>query len=243
MAKFNRKPVKYEMLYPKISCAGSWYFQEIDAKQYPEFAGRQGLGVDLILKTAPLIGVSIKWDILELLCRRHPIAYAVLKAVDGLIYILADDPSAVTCDFIVSGQIDSTVNLQLNCLAGFKDFNVKGKSGIKAEIILELKLNNSMKLGKFEILAKRDLSTGASIGLGIEDLYGIDNNGIYIKKDLVFEGIKFSFKAEGSIELAKKERKRRENMVKLGGKVSGEITMLAHTFSTNKIYLNKTLQS
>lgn len=241
MDKLKRKPVEYEMLYPKLSCAGSWYYEQVDGKQYPELIGRQGLGIDLILKAAPLIGVSIKWDILELLCRRHPIAYAILKAVDALLYILADDESAVKCDFKVSGQIDTTVDLQLNYLAGFKDFNVKGKSSIQSEIILELRLNNSLKLGKFEILVKRGVSTGASIGLGIEDIYGIDMNGIYVQKNLVFEGIKFSFEAEGSAELGKEEGKRKKSMLKIGGKISGEITMLAHTFSTDKIYINKLL--
>lgn len=238
--KLARKPVAYEFLYPKLSFAGSWFYEQIDAKQYPELAGRQGLGVDLMLNAEPLIGVTIKWDILELLCRRHPIAYAILKAIDALLYILADDSSAVKCDFSVTGKIETTIDLQHNMLAGFKDFNVKGKSAIQTEIILELKLNNSIKLGKFEVLVKRGVSAGASIGLGIEDVYGVDNSGIYIKKDLVFEGIKFAFEAEGSAELGTQEGKRKKSMLKLGGKITGEITMLAHTFSTDKMYINKT---
>ena len=239
--KLARKPVAYEFLYPKLSFAGSWFYEQIDAKEYPELAGRQGLGVDLMLNAAPLIGVTIKWDILELLCRRHPIAYAILKAIDALLYILADDSSAVKCDFSVTGKIETTIDLQHNMLAGFKDFNVKGKSAIQTEIILELKLNNSIKLGKFEVLVKRGVSAGASIGLGIEDVYGVDGSGIYIKKDLVFEGIKFSFEAEGSAELGTQEGKRKKkSMFKLGGKITGEITMLAHTFSTDKMYINKT---
>ncbi|WP_374172423.1 hypothetical protein [Flavobacterium tructae] len=240
MAKLKRKTVEYEMLYPKLSFAGSWFYEQIDAKRYPELAGRQGLGVDLMLNAAPLIGVTIKWDILELLCRRHPIAYAILKAIDALLYILADDSSAIKCDFSVTGKIDSVIDLQHNMLAGFKDFNIKGKSTIQTNIILELRLNNSIKLGKFEVLVKRGLSTGASVGLGIEDVYGVDNSGIYVKKDLVFEGIKFSFEAEGSAELGKQEGKRKKSMLKLGGKITGEITMLAHTFSTDKMYINKT---
>lgn len=239
MARLNRKPVEYEMLYPKLSGAGSWYYEEIDRNQYPELAGRQGVGINLVVKAAPLIGMSIKWDILELLCRRHPIAYAVLKAVQGLFYILADDPSAIKCDFIVSGQIDTAVDLKHNYLAGFKEISVKGGNSIKIEIILELKLNNSIKVGKFEVLVKRGVSSGISIGLGIEDVYGIDVNGIYLKRDLVFEGIKFSFKAEGSVELSNKECKRKKSMFKLGGEVSEEITMLAHAFSTEKMYIIK----
>jgi hypothetical protein len=241
--KLARKPVAYEFLYPKLSFAGSWFYEQIDAKQYPELAGRQGLGVDLMLNAAPLIGVTIKWDILELLCRRHPIAYTILKAVDALLYILADDSSAVKCDFSVTGQIDTTIDLQHNMLAGFKDFNVKGKSAIACKIEIELRLNNSVKFLGFEAYAKRGVLAGAGIGLGVEDTFGVDAVGIYTKKDLIFEGIKFYFEAEANAGLTKVGGKKKKSIINLGGKISGEITMLAHTFSTDKIYLNKILQS
>lgn len=197
MAKLNRKPIEYEMLYPKLSFAGSWFYEQIDVKQYPELRGRQGLGINLMLKATPLIGVTIKWDILELLCRRYPIAYAVLKAVDALLYILADDSSAIKCDFFVTGQIDTTIDLQLNCLAGFKDFKEKGKSAIKSKIELKLNINNSYKIMKYEIIKKLGFGTAAEIGLGITDLYGVDISGIYIQKILEFEGIKISFSVTG----------------------------------------------
>ena len=47
-------------------------------------------------------------------CRRHPIAYAILKAVD------------------------TTIDLQLNCLAGSINFDTKGKTGIACKIEMEL---------------------------------------------------------------------------------------------------------
>lgn len=243
MAKLKRKTVEYEMLYPKLSCSGSWCYEQIDAKQYPELAGKQGLGVDLMLQAAPLIGVSIKWDILELLCRRHPIAYAILKAVDALLYILADDESAVKCDFTVTGQIDTTIDLQINCLAGFKNFDAKGKTGIACKIEMELRLNNSVKFLGYEAYAKRGVLAGAGIGLGVLETFGVDAVGIYLKKDLIFEGIKLYFEAEANAGLTKVGGQKKKNIINLGGKISGEITMLAHTFSTDKIYLNKILQS
>jgi hypothetical protein len=243
MDKLKRKPVEYEMLYPKLSCAGSWYYEQVDSKQYPELAGKQGMGVDLLLQASPLIGLSIKWDILELLCRRHPIAYAILKAVDALLYILADDESAVKCDFTVTGQIDTTIDLQLNCLAGFKNFDAKGKTGIACKIEMELRLNNSVKFLGYEAYAKRGVLAGAGVGLGVQDTFGVDAVGVYMKKDLIFEGIKLYFEAEANAGLTKVGGQKKKNIVNLGGKISGEITMLAHTFSTDKIYLNKILQS
>ncbi len=241
MAKLKRKTVKYEMLYPKLSCAGSWYYEQINAQQYPALAGRQGLAVDLMLKAAPLIGVSIKWDILELLCRRHPIAYAILKAVDALLYVLADDDSAIKCDLTVSGQIDTTINLQLNCLAGFKDFNLKGKSAIQAEIKLELLISNTWKAFSYEVIVKRGFGGGVKAGLGITDLYGIDKEGIYVQKILEFEGITLSFSATGVFKVVKESGNRKAPIMGVGGEIKGEITFLNQKFETPKIYFNKIL--
>jgi hypothetical protein len=241
MEKLKRKTVEYEILYPKFSFAGSWYYEQLDANEYPALAGRQGLGIDLVLDAAPLIGVSIKWDILELLCRRHPIAYAILKAIDALLYILADDESAIKCDFTVSGQIDTTVDLQLNCLAGFKDFNVKGKSAIEAEIKLELLISNTWKAFSYEVIVKRGFGGGVKAGLGITDLFGVDNEGIYVQKILEFEGITLSFSATGVFKIVKESGNRKAPVIDVGGEIEGEITFLNHKFETPKIYFNKIL--
>ena len=238
MAKLKRKTVEYEMLYPKLSFAGSWFYEQIDAKQYPELSGRQGLGVDLMLQAAPLIGVTIKWDILELLCRRHPIAYAILKAVDALLYLLADDESAIKCDFTVTGQIDTTIDLQLNCLAGFKDFNVKGKSGISVQLLIDLKIVNSIGAFSYEIVVDRGINGSVGSGLGIEDLYGVDNNGIYLQKNLIFEGIKLKGGLTAKFDINKKVKLKKKNIASVGGSLEGEITLVAHSFKTPKIYFN-----
>jgi hypothetical protein len=241
MAKLKRKTVEYEMLYPKLSCAGSWFYEQIDAKEYPELAGRQGLGIDLMLQAAPLIGVSIKWDILELLCRRHPIAYAILKAIDALLYILADDESAIKCDFTVGGQIDTTVDFKLNYLAGFKDFDVKGKSALEAEIKLELLISNTWKAFSYEVIVKRGFGGGVKAGLGITDLFGVDKEGIYVQKILEFEGITLSFSATGVFKVVKESGNRKAPIIDVGGKIEGKVTFLNHKFETPKIYFNKIL--
>jgi hypothetical protein len=238
MAKLKRKPVEYEMLYPKLSCAASWFYEQIDAKQYPTLAGRQGLGVDLMLQAAPLIGVTIKWDLLELLCRRHPIAYAILKAVDALLYILADDSSAIKCDFTVTGQIDTTIDLQLNCLAGFKDFNTKGKSGLSVELLIDLKIVNSIGAFSYEVVIDREINGSVGSGLGIEDLYGVDSNGIYVQKNLIFEGIKLKGGLTAKFDINKNVKPKKKNIASIGGSLEGEITLVAHTFKTPKFYFN-----
>lgn len=236
--KLKRNTTEYEIMYPKIAVVGSWFYEMLDATKYPELAGRQGLGIDLNLSAKPLLGLSIKWDLLELLCRKHPIAYAILKAIQTLIYILGEDDSAVKCDFILSGQIDTEIQWQHNMLAGFKDLAAKGKSAVKARIEMELRLVNSVKFLSYEAYVKRGVLAGAEIGLGIQDIFGVDSTGVYIQKELLFEGIKLNFEAEADAGLTRVEGENKEKLMNLGGKLEGEITMLAHTFTTGKIYLN-----
>ncbi|KIC00019.1 hypothetical protein OA88_18895 [Flavobacterium sp. JRM] len=240
MDKLKRKTVEYEILYPKLSFAGSWYYEQIDAKKYPALAGRQGLGIDLMLKAGPLLGVSIKWDILELLCRRHPIAYAVLKAIDALLYILADDSSAITCEFSVSGQIDTTVDFQYNRLAGFKEINAKGKTSIKTALEFKINIANTYKTLGYEAILQLGFGAGAEAGIGVTDFYGIDNKGFFAKKELEFEGIKLSFSATGIAQFKKGDSVNLKNskpLFEIGGSIEGEVTFLNYKFETDKIYL------
>lgn len=239
MNKLRRKPTEYEILYPKIALVASWFYEKIDEKQYPLLVGRQGLGLDINLSAKPLIGITIKWDLLELLCRRHPIAYAVLKAVDSLIYILADNESGVECNFSVTGQIDTEIDWQYNMLAGFKDLLAKGKSALQAKIELKINIANTYKVLNYEVIVKRGFSVGASSGIGITDVFGVDNKGFYNQKILDFEGIKFEFSATGIIQVKKEDEGNVKNpLIDIGGEINGEITFLNYTFEAPKLYLN-----
>ncbi|MDM1551091.1 hypothetical protein [Empedobacter falsenii] len=237
-AKMNRKPVDYTILYPKIALAASWFYEMVDPKKYPDLAGRQGLGLDLNLSAKPLIGITVKWDLLELLCRRHPVAYAVLKALDAIIYIIGDDESAVEFNFSVTGQIETEINWQHNMLAGFKDMNAKGKSALNVKLDLKINIAQTYKVLNYEVIVKRGFSVGASSGIGVTDVYGIDNEGLYLQKILEFEGIKFEFSATGIMEVKKTELdKKKKNIVSLGGEIKGEITFLNYKYESPKIHL------
>lgn len=238
MAKLKRKTVAYEFLYPKLSFAASWFYEQIDADKYPTLAGRQGLGLDLMLKAAPLVGVTINWDILELLCRRHPIAYAILKTVDTLLYVLGDDESAIKCDFSVTGKIDATVDFQYNFAAGFKEVNAKGKTSMQAELKLSLKLKKTNEVLGWQVISELGIGIGGSIGLGIENKYGVDRSGFYVQKNIIFEGIVIEGNATARLQVKKNSRLKDKNSgFNGGGNLDFEITMLSHTFTTDKIYL------
>ncbi|OXA94093.1 hypothetical protein [Flavobacterium hercynium] len=239
MGRLQRKPVEYKMLYPKIAAAASWSCDPIDGKKHPELKGRLGVGVDLQLKATPLLGVAIQWDLLELLCRRHPIAYAVLKAIDGLTYILADDQSAVNLNFVVSGQIDTTIDFQYNKLAGFKEFHKAGRSSIRTAIEFKINISNKYKTLGYETIASFEYNGTAEAVIGVKDWYGIDENGFFVKTKIEFEGIKLSFSATGTIFIINDEYDKKQNKPILDAKkeYKGDITFLQWDYQTDKIYL------
>ena len=60
-----------------------------------------------------------------------------------------------------------------------------------------------------------------------------------IQKDLIFEGIKIEGNAVARLQVTEKDRgeKNSNSLAEVGGEVKFEVTLLAHTFSTDKIYL------
>jgi hypothetical protein len=79
--------------------------------------------------------------------------------------------------------------------------------------------------------------------LGLEGSLGVDNQGIWLQTSLIFDGIKLSFEAVVSARVVKnrvKDDGTVEEIKIIGGeeKIEGEITMLTHTFKSEKFYLN-----
>ncbi|MGV0921976.1 hypothetical protein ACTS94_16765 [Empedobacter falsenii] len=123
-------------------------------------------------------------------------------------------------------------------LAGFKDMNAKGKSALNVKLDLKINIAQTYKVLNYEVIVKRGFSVGASSGIGVTNVYGIDNEGLYLQKILEFEGIKFEFSATGIMEVKKTELdKKKKNIVSLGGEIKGEITFLNYKYESPKIHL------
>lgn len=233
-----RETVKYNIFYPKIAFAGSWFYETIDSKEYPSLVGRQGLGIDINLSASPLVGTSIRWDILELVARKHPIAYALLKTVDILMDLLADDDSCFNLDFIVSGQIKAEVGFQHNMLAGFKDISAKGGASIQVKLELKLNLSSTKQILNYKAIAKLGFSAGASSGLGTNFSLGVDRKGVYMQTELIFEGILLEFSAMIAVELRKeKDNIKAEKVAGYKKEMEGKTTFAEWNGKTDKFYL------
>jgi hypothetical protein len=239
----TRPPQEIEILYPKISLGGDWQYSNIDAQKYPSLIGRAGLAYNIALIAKPLMGIEIKWHILDLLCRRHPIAYAVLAAVKTLLAALGDNPDGIKVDFWVKGLIDTDIKFNGNSLSKEKQIAFRGESHITAGVEIGIKLVTSIVTGSYEAVAGLGVGGKGEVGLGLEGSMGVDNyKGIWLQTSLIFDGIKLSFEAVAEVSVNKIRMKKdgtikKDEIFGAGDKIEGEITLLNHTFKSDKFYL------
>ncbi|SEW55889.1 hypothetical protein [Chitinophaga arvensicola] len=260
--RMQRKPFEYELQFPKLGLAASWYYETMPPAEGDSRLWGAGRTVLVKLNAKPLVGIDLKWDFLELLCRRHPIAYAILKAVDALLYICADDDSKVDVSVTISGKIDLEATFKHNTVGGNVFTRTAGSSAKKEELIkggavvsvkLECKLYLSKTATAFKVKVVVALGIGleGSSGLGLQATIGSDNNGLYVGLDLIFEGIKIEGYVEAKVNVGEKtkEVKKKEGepakpaeynkMVDVNPKASFEIGIDEKKISLAKMYLTK----
>lgn len=243
MEALTREPQEVEILFPKIALGGGWQYEAIDGKEYPSLKGRAGLGYQITLDAKPMIGMEIRWHILDLLCRRHPIAYAVLAAVKGILTALGDNPDGVKLDFWVKGEINTLVKFQGNALAESKEISVKAESHITAGIDINITIKGKVISGKYTAVATLGVGAGAEVGLALATGMGYDKKGLWWQPSFTFDGIKLYFDATAEVKVNESEIDEDGNVTEkevlgLGDTFHAEITMLAKTFETDKLYFS-----
>ena len=239
----TREPQEVEIIFPKVSLAGDWNYEAVDGEKYPLMNGRVGLAYNIALIAKPFIGIEIKWHILDLLCRRHPVAYAVLAAVKTLLAALGDNPDGIKVELWVKGEIDASLKFGGNYLVGNKHITSEGEAHITAGVEIGITLKASAVWGKYEAVAVAGIGGKGEVGLGLKGSVGVDDRGIWLQTSLIFDGIKLSFegvlgaviyeeviKKDGTVE--KKEVMGKEH------KIEGEIALLNHTLETDKFYFD-----
>ena len=246
----KRPAQEIDIIYPKIKVGASWLYAAADfsggnhTEKNKALIGRKGVEITLNAEAAPLIGMEIRWHILDLLCRRHPIAYAVLAAVKTLLTALGDNPDGIKVDFWVKGQISGAIDWKHNLVAGFKEMTAKSEVNLQAGVEIEIMIQGKAIKGKYEVVSRLGFGAGAQVGLGTEDIFGVDESGIYIQKKLIFEGIRLSFSASADANLYKIRYDDNGDIIKdelvgIGGSVEGEIIIGERNFDTRKIYFKK----
>lgn len=221
ISKMQRKPVDYELQFPKVGLAASWYYETMPPVDKSSELWGAGKTVLIKLEAKPLIGLEVKWDFLELLCRRHPLAYAILKTVDALLYLLADDESKVVLNVSITGKIDMEATFKHNTVGGNvftreaghsdkKEELIKGGAFISVKVECKLNLAKTTTFLKTKVVVSFGMGLEGSSGLGLQGIFGSDEKGLYLGLDLVFEGIKIEGMVEGKISISEKAREKKK---------------------------------
>lgn len=237
----KRKDQEIEILYPKITLGANWQYENVDGAKHAALAGNVGIGYNVAFVADPFIGIEIKWHLLDMLCKRHPISYAILAAVKGLLSALGDNPDGIRVDFTVTGQISTDINFKGNTLSKDKQITAKGASHVEAKLEIEIKIKGEIIRGDFHSIAEVGVGGTGAVGLGIESTLGLDDTGIWMQNALIFDGIKLTFEAVALVKVAKKRFRddgtiEETPIVEAGGKIEGEVTLLEHTFNSEKLY-------
>lgn len=165
--------------------------------------------IGLKLEAAPIIGVEIIWDFLEMLARRHPLAFILKKGIDLVLYI-SDPGNKVEITFKITGELGLAVNFKHNMLSGNAYRN--GHSPHKEELIsggasVEADLSGNITLHLKKYLIISEYSIGAEAKLGVKakvsnKVYlGSDIDGLYIANTTFFDGFTFYMEAEAKCEI------------------------------------------
>lgn len=205
----NKKTTTTEVLYPSIAIAASWYYADADDPKRPQLMGRKALQIDAKVEAAPIIGVEIKWDFIEMLARRHPLAFIIKKGIDLLLY-LSDPKNKIDITFTMSGELGLSAKFNHNMLAGNAYSN--GRSPKKQELIsggatikADLQGNITLYMTQYLIVSEYKMGGSAKIGVKAEvanKVYlGADTDGLYIANSTTFDGFTFYLEAEAKMEV------------------------------------------
>lgn len=219
--RMQRKPFEYELEFPKIGLAASWYYETMPPLNSDSQLWGAGKTVLIKLDAKPLVGINLKWDFLELLCRRHPIAYIVLKAVDGLLYIFADKKSSVDLSVTVTGKVDLEATFKHNTVGGNvfnraagssakKEELIKGGASISVKVECKLYLSKTATVFQAKVMMALGLGLEGSAGLGMQASLGSDDAGLYMALDLIFEGIKIEVYVSVDFNVSEKTKEVRK---------------------------------
>lgn len=202
------KTVESKMIYPSIGLAVSWYYGDAYKKDAPEYNGRKALEYNLQLKANPIVGYGLTLDFLEMLAKKHPIAYIIIKVVQVGMY-LAGKNNKINVTLAINGTLNIEGNMRYNTLTGssFSNHHSAKKekmASLTGEIEAILEGSIDVRLNKYQIITEFNASGAFKLGVKTKIIPGAhlatDTEGMFYETDLDYEGVTFYLKAEGKAE-------------------------------------------
>ena len=198
------KTVETKMVYPSIGLALSWYYGDAYKKEDTKYNGRKALEYKLQLQANPIIGVETTISFLEMLAKRHPIAYIIVKVVQVGMYLMN---GTIEVSLKLTGTLNLEGSARYNTLSGFSSaYSAKKEkmASLTGEISADLSGQIRAKLNKYQIITEFNASGEFKLGIKTKVIPGAhlatDTGGMFYETDLDYKGFTFYLKAEGKAE-------------------------------------------
>lgn len=197
------KSVETELIYPSIGLGLSWYYGDAYKKDNPIYTGKKALEYNLQVEAKPIVGIQTTLNFLEMLAKKHPIAYIIVKVVQVAAYLT---DGKINVSLVISGTLNFEGNGRYNTLSGFSSSSAKKEklADLTGEVSATLEGELSVKFSTYQIITEFNASGTFKLGVKTKIIPGAhiatDTNGMFYETDLDFEGFTFYLKAEGKAE-------------------------------------------
>lgn len=199
----NAKTIETELIYPSIALGLSWYYGDAYDKDKPEYNGKKALEYNLQIEAKPIIGIQTTLNFLEMIAKKHPLAYIIVKVVQVASFLTN---GSIDVSLVIAGTLNLEGNARYNTLSGFSSSSAKKEklADLTGEVSADLSGSISAKMSKYQIITEFNASGTFKLGVKTKITPGAhlatDTNGMFYETDLDFEGFTFYLKAEGKAE-------------------------------------------
>ncbi|EDM38117.1 hypothetical protein PBAL39_00842 [Pedobacter sp. BAL39] len=237
----KRDLVGFDIVWPELNATFKWQRVNTRSNQRDDLQNLTGVMLSGHLEASPLIGLEAYFDFLALVQRLHPIALAVIAAVDLAMHLIGDG-SKIVVEFRVKGTVGGKLQGFLNTLTLENSFNgedraVNGKPAITFTGALEFSAKIEIKIEVRKDYVFVSVQGGAQASITAVAKFsaraqmGSDEQGFFTEYFGTFEGLEVigKVKVEGDVSMRKAETPStpanapRENQSILKGGTEGEI--------------------
>lgn len=208
--RINRTPLNIEVLSPKLAIGAGWKFtygrKEQDKNNIVAFY------LGLIAKASPVIGAEATIDLIAWGKKLHPLANAVITALDLLAYAANAE---VRFDLIFYGKLIIDGKIELSRLLKQGYLKAEGQFGF--ELILKASATGKLNLYytqvdlDFEAKAQSNGYFALGLSAGLDDY-----KGLYFKPNVRHSGIKITLSLYVKVNGFKKTKKEEFTVIKEG---------------------------
>ena len=216
---FKGMPISFAIKPPNLDIKGVWFLEKVEEKI--------GANVDISLNADPLIGLEMTIDLLCITVGAAAGAisggtasgpamklYGQIKGTMNTGIDMGTDEfgfkasSDVFIDLVISSTIKTTIGFKFNTIGKSKDsqFKIEATNKLKVELKAGMWVKGEANLVIVKINAYFEMSAKGSAGVTFGHGINYDDNGLYYKPKLGFDGIIAEYVIKGKVGLSSKKK-------------------------------------